>query len=391
MRALSLLPLWAAACIADSAPAPTWEGDVSARLARSCLPCHATGDEHRPALGTPALARAEAARMLAAVESGAMPPGGIDRSGACGTFVGPAPFTDEDAAVLRAWVEAGAHVEDGAPPPPDPPMDAGPRFDRSVDLLLPVSPEPDDAHRCFLVDAAEIDAPTHLAGVSVPSAGPLHHAMVFALPPASEPAVQALDDAEPGPGWSCPATPLGGSTLLYAWVPGSATTGYPDGAGAAVPAGPLVVQLHEHGPSDALAVGLSLLLVDEVEHTVAPYPAAASGFVLPAGEERVELERSFPLASPTDVQVLGVMPHLHQAGRSASLHAEGGPCLVDAPGFDFGWQQIAFYEEPLPLPAGAPLTLSCAWDTRGRTGPIPWGESSDDEMCTVFLFLTADR
>src|SRR5687768_9993358 len=111
MRALAAT--LALVCIATScAPAVhdvTW-GDVAPRLAASCVAGHASSR-------TVAGARAEAHAMLAMVEAGLMPPPGVDRSGACGSFAGRAPFTDDDEATLRAWIEGG--LRDG--PAPDAP------------------------------------------------------------------------------------------------------------------------------------------------------------------------------------------------------------------------------------------------------------------------------
>ena len=84
------------------------------------------------------------------------------------------------------------------------------------------------------------------------------------------------------------------------------------------------------------------------------------------------------------------MPHLHRAGRSVSLQAEPARCLVSAPRYDFDFQRVAFYREPFSLRGGTPLQLECVYDTRDRTRPTSFGETSDDEMCTVFLFVTDD-
>jgi hypothetical protein len=154
--------------------------------------------------------------------------------------------------------------------------------------------------------------------------------------------------------------------------------------------GDVVVQLHEHGAIGDGTVRLSLLLDDVAEH-VRVVPIALSGFSLPPGASDVEL--SADVVFPGDAsQVLGVMPHLHRAGRSALLTEnadEHDGCLVDAPHFDFAFQEVAFYETPIKLGAGERLRLRCAWNTDGRTAPTTWGESSDDEMCTVFLFTTS--
>lgn len=387
---LALGPL-AAACLGapePTSPAPTYGADVAPLLARSCLPCHAGAEE---AAGAPALDTLEEARrhgeaMVFAVDGGLMPPGGIDRGGACQTFLGPQPFRAEDAEVLRAWVEGGMPAGE-APAPADAGAAPSVRADRIVEAALPLSPFAADEHRCFLVDLGP-DAPGFLAGIRIDGGGVVHHAMVFAPPEPSAGAARALDAADAEPGWSCPGAPLGAGSLLATWVPGQHEAAFPDGAAAPLAPGPLLVQLHQHGASGVADARVSLLLVDDAPRSVRTVPVAVTDFLLPPGEADVAVVRTVPLPLDGEVLVLGVMPHLHGAGRAASLAVEGGPCLVDAPRFDFAWQELAFYEFPVPLAAGARATLSCRWDTRGRSTPTAWGESSDDEMCTVFLFVT---
>jgi hypothetical protein len=82
-------------------------------------------------------------------------------------------------------------------------------------------------------------------------------------------------------------------------------------------------------------------------------------------------------------EVYGVFPHMHARGVRLVLRAD--QCLVDAPEWDAGWQEVAFYEEPVAVAAGTRLELSCTFDTRGAAGTTVWGERREDEMCMVFL------
>ena len=78
------------------------------------------------------------------------------------------------------------------------------------------------------------------------------------------------------------------------------------------------------------------------------------------------------------------MPHLHSRGRSLTLSTEEG-CLVDAPRWDYRWQELASFTAPVALRSGEPLTLTCTFSTLDATTLTVWGESADDEMCMVFL------
>ncbi len=402
--ALSALP-GGFACVGGgsagtSGAMPTYAEDVAPRLARSCVPCHAGETSGGP----PALTSLDDARrhgqaMVLAVEAGLMPPGGIDRSGACQTFLGPAPFLDEDAQVLRAWLDAGMPAGPAAPPPEPPAPGPNVRADRTVQVTLPLSPLANDAHRCFLVPAADLnlgDADLnlgevgHLAGLRVEGGGIVHHVMVFGAADSSGAVARGQDGVDGEPGWACPGVPVGAGALVATWVPGQGVAAFPDEAAAVLPPGPLIVQVHQHGaaPVPVPEAKVSLFLVDHARWPVRTVPVAATDFSLPPGQDDVGIERTMPLPFDHDVLVVGVMPHLHGAGRAASSTLDGGDCLVDAPRFDFGFQELAFYETPVRVAAGARALLSCRWDTRGRSSPTTWGESSDDEMCTVFLFVT---
>jgi hypothetical protein len=80
-------------------------------------------------------------------------------------------------------------------------------------------------------------------------------------------------------------------------------------------------------------------------------------------------------------------------GRHAHLEATapGGAtsCLIDIPSWNFHWQQFYFYtgQSGISLAAGTQLTYSCTWDNPGAS-PVSFGESTSDEMCLTYLYVT---
>ena len=92
-----------------------------------------------------------------------------------------------------------------------------------------------------------------------------------------------------------------------------------------------------------------------------------------------------------DLDVFGVFPHMHIAGRGLRIVAfdrgqtEPPTCLVQARRWDYDWQELALYDEALALQDGATLDLTCSFSTLDRTETTPWGEDTLDEMCMVFL------
>lgn len=362
----------AAAC--DTGPRDdvvTW-ADVRPLLENSCLECHAA------TFGTVEGARDNAHAMLAMVEAQLMPPGGIDRSGACNEFTGPRPMRDDEIDVLRAWIDGGLV---GAQ------VSAARRDARStlegatVTASLPLDDSDDEVQRCFAVAVGASGG--FLTSVRMVAPRVAHHAMVFTvddaatLPPSGEP-------------WICEGVPHASSgesaSLAFAWTPGRDVVSLPAGLGVALTSR-VIVQLHEYGAlavDDARTAELTLGVTDEVEHALAIVPVAHAGFALAPGEANAQITRTVELPAG---EIVGVMPHLHVAGRALSLSTAADQCIVSAPRYDFAFQEVAFFAQPLHVDEGATGTLTCTWDTSDRIMPTRWGEGSLDEMCTAFLFV----
>jgi len=85
------------------------------------------------------------------------------------------------------------------------------------------------------------------------------------------------------------------------------------------------------------------------------------------------------------------MPHMHVIGRTlrTTLKQQGAEeCVTDVDRWNFHWQDMWWYETPIDVAAGSTLSISCDFDTRGRTMPTTWGDGTNDEMCTNILYAT---
>lgn len=360
-------------------PADAGWDDVAPILARSCLPCHADGGAAGLPLVDPDAASLLAAQIVAEVDAGRMPPGSLDRTGACGDFVGPAPVDAIDRALLRAWLAAGA--------PPGLDAVRSPAPDALVAdavVELPISGR--ETHRCHLVEPGPDPGFLTALRVEATPVGALHHAMLFDLATPSDLArAHALDALDADAGWDCFGGPgVPDAPLLAVWTPGDPVLRMPNGAGVPM-SGPMVVQLHTAAtPAEAR---LGLAVAPAVDAPLAWVPVAAPDLALPPGEPEVTWTETVRLAAP-DLVVHGVFPHLHTRGLALRLSAPDA-CLAHTEGWDYGWQEVAFYAAPRPLASGTPLTLSCTFSTEDAAGPTTWGEGVDDEMCMVFLLSSA--
>jgi hypothetical protein len=209
-----------------------------------------------------------------------------------------------------------------------------------------------------------------------------------------------MDDLEEGPGYTCFGSPGAPATILAAWAPGGGATQYPDHLGIeVVPGRPLIVQMH-YNTVGSLQPGEDRTEIDLQVQKDGISPAAFTQFLdldmsLPPGDPNAEEVFAATLASKTQmsgpVQVYGVFPHMHELGRTQRLtvsSAEGQEsCVVDVPRWDFHWQRMYFFEEPLTIDAADEFKVRCGFDTTSRSEITKWGEGTQDEMCVMGLFI----
>lgn len=96
------------------------------------------------------------------------------------------------------------------------------------------------------------------------------------------------------------------------------------------------------------------------------------------------------LRIPTDVQILGFLPHMHLRGRAARyelVNSGGTEVLLDVPRYDFNWQLCYRLAEPRRLSAGDTIRYTSWYDNSADnpanpdpTRTVGWGQQTDDEM-----------
>jgi hypothetical protein len=114
---------------------------------------------------------------------------------------------------------------------------------------------------------------------------------------------------------------------------------------------------------------------------------------LEPGRQLVESTATQPLSRPASFKVHGAMPHMHTLGRTLRVEAETNGqsrCLVNVDRWDFHWQNAWWYDAPLALEGVSALSIRCGFDTRSRNEIVTWGESTSDEMCISYFYITAE-
>ncbi|MFO0761819.1 MAG: hypothetical protein U0359_35590 [Byssovorax sp.] len=380
---------------------PTYAEDIAPIVMKNCVTCHQPGGIAPFSLLTYAEVSAAAGSIKQQTATRAMPPFNPDNSGDCNTFEDARWLTDEEIALIGAWVDAGAPEgdPDKAPPPPDPPAGLE---DKSVTLDMGVSYLPDaslsDEYRCFIVDPG-LDHDRFLTGYEVKpgDARVVHHLILFSLD-SDEAEKQAadLDTADKKDGYQCFGGPgVLDSRFLVGWAPGGGPTHYAKDTGIRLNAGrKLVMQVHYNLANGSYPdrTTMDLALADSVAKEATITRVSAKNIVLPPGESLVEASGALTIpAAAGKVTVWGVAPHMHTRGKTMDVsYSKDGKttCVVKVPRWDFHWQSFARYTTPLVAEGGGKLDITCGYDTSKETKTITSGEGTEDEMCINFLYVT---
>jgi mono/diheme cytochrome c family protein len=401
-----------------------YHDDVRPILAQHCVACHSEGAVGPFELDDYDEARAWGPALLESVESRTMPPFSMNNDGSCNTFHDARWLDDDEIDTLAAWALADYPEGDASLPAPAAPALA--TLDGSVATLSLPEYEPAVAeghtedYRCFLVEL-DLDAPAYVTGFDVLPGDPrlVHHVLGFRVDPGflgNAAQMQALDDLDPDvPGWECygaAGEDVFPGGVPVTWAPGAGATSYPEGVGVRFePGDVLVVQMHydlaHGGGHDATRVQLEL--ADSVEREALQllwdpflFTTQFGGEVpeLPPGQEiatytwddSIRQMLSFAVGDPDfeRVEILGIIPHMHQRGLRMSVELQtqaGTQCGADLDRWDFDWQRTYFYEQPLSASIDDVMKVTCEWTTLDDEVPVRPGFGTADEMCLVGLML----
>ncbi|KYF99052.1 monooxygenase [Sorangium cellulosum] len=402
------------------AAAASYYRDVKPIFDARCAGCHSAGGVAPFSLEGPDAAVPWAPLIKRAVVERTMPPWPAD--GACADYVGDRSLSEQQIQTIAAWVDGGAAV--GDPAEEGPPLDrpSSPeleRVDRTLEMPVEYTPQagPDD-YRCFVIDWPEESA-RYVTGFGVRPGEEriVHHVIAFIAAPEMVADVEALDAADPGPGYPCFGGPGIRPRWLGGWVPGGGSLTFPAGTGTRIePGSKLVVQVHYNTLTagklpDRSAIDVMLESSVDREGSTQPWtnPAWLTGdaMTIPAFEADVvhrwgaQPTRALAGGAPIELHIAGL--HMHTLGKRARLEIEradgSSECVLDIPRWDFHWQGSYTLAQPKVLRPGDTLSLECHWDNTPENQPIidgkprvpgdvVWGEGTNDEMCLGTFYMT---
>jgi len=370
----------------------TFTGQIAGVLERNCVECHRAGEIGPFALTDYDEIVGWAETLVEVVDAGIMPPWfSADEPG---KFLSERRMSQEDADLLRRWVEAGSPLgeEDQLRQLEPPARDVA---DFHPDLVYPMAHEPFEVPAEGVVDYQyyAIDPGwTEDMWVSRVDAIPgdrsvVHHILVFMQRPGVD--YEAIYPGE----------------LIGGYVPGRETTAQAEGMGFRIPAGSKIIFQMHYTPSGKPATDLShvaftLCDEDETEYEVSARRAINVMFQIPPETSDYQATASYYFKR--DAVLMRMTPHMHVRGKSfryEALYPNGtSEVLLDVPRWDFNWQMEYILAEPKQMPAGTEIRCTATFDNsesnRGNPDPSQWvtfGEQTWDEMLIGFFVAAEPR
>ncbi|HEU4368479.1 MAG TPA: hypothetical protein VFV05_09675 [Methylomirabilota bacterium] len=244
---LTLAIVLGAGVAATGTPPVTFSDQIVRIFQAHCQTCHRPGEIAPFSLTTYADAYAQRRKIRHATQTRKMPP--WKPVPGFGDFLEPRRLSEAEIALIDRWVAAGAPEGDPGTLPPSREFPETWRLG-APDLVLdtgvdfPVTTREHDLYRCFTIPTSFAEDRWVSAVEYIPGNRRVVHHLLTYVDTSGRSAV--LDDAEPGPGYTCfggPGfLPTGG---LGGWAPGAGPHVMPDGVGMLLPAGArVVVQVH---------------------------------------------------------------------------------------------------------------------------------------------------
>ena len=398
-------------------PAPTWFKDIQPLVHDHCQQCHRPNDIAPFALLTYDDAVAYSDDIRVQVASKAMPPW-KPRPG-YGDFKDNYGLTDDQRAMLLAWIDNGVpqgDPNDAAPvdPPSTSPWQLGtPDLTLTAPAFTP--PHVTDTYRCFSLDPGFDTAHYINASQMIPGdAQEVHHIILY-LDQNGDSA--KLDGQDGQPGYTCFGGPgVSGfsgnsfnlSGFLGAWVPGMRIRRLDDGIGMLIPAkSRIVMQVHYHPGGrpdlDQTQAGFYFMPAENVKHRLLTLPVVNTSFNIPADANSYTVKASLSVPFFLSGKAVLVMPHMHLLGRTIQLEVDNPDKtvtpMVAIDDWDFNWQNSYTFTNQLPIVGGSVIRLTSVYDNSDGNPknpnnpivPVRWGEGTNDEMCLAFVGVILDN
>ena len=362
----------------------TFTRDVAPILYNRCVECHRAGEIAPMALITYNETRPWAKSIKQKVVDRSMPPWLASPENT--HFKNNRRLSQKEIDTITAWVDAGAPKGDDADLPVPPKFEEGWAIGKPdaiiyLDQEMAVPAEGVIPYKYLTVQTNfNEDKWVQAAEIRAGNRKVVHHVIVFVQEPGAK-----NDQAVEGRGSR--------GVKLCGFAPGEQPKVFPPGTGRLIKKGSkLTFQMHYtpngEATTDRSYIGL-VFSKTPVQKIALTGTATNARFVIPPGDGNYEVRSSW--TAPDDVRIIDLMPHMHVRGKDftyTAVYPDGrSEVVLQIPKYDFNWQLLYQFKDPLFLPKGARLDCVAHFDNSARnkynpdpTREVRWGDQTWEEM-----------
>jgi mono/diheme cytochrome c family protein len=396
--------LFASLAANDAHAQPTYSEHIAPILHQNCASCHRPGEAAPFSLLTFDDARRRAKTINRVVGERFMPP--WKPVPGHGDFQGERRLSEEQIALIDAWVTAGAPEGDPSLAPEPPEFVVGwqlgePDLVLEMEEAAEIPAEGRDIYRYFALPM-NLKEDKWVRAIEVrPSArSVVHHALFFL--DTSGRAVKMQNEDTKAPGFNGRGFNRGKS--LGGWAVGGMPLELDDDYALPMPKGSdFVLQTHFHpsGKKESEKTRIGIYFAGKapekrlLEFQVPPNFGSRAGLLIEGGDSDYTLKDH--LIVPEDLDLVTVWGHAHQIctdmQATATLPDGKKIPLFKIDDWDFDWQGQYAYKEPVHLPKGTRIDTEIHYDNSDANPNNPnhpphlirWGEQSFDEMGSLIF------
>jgi tetratricopeptide (TPR) repeat protein len=384
----------------------TFNQDVAPIVFSQCAPCHRPGEAAPFSLLSYHDAKIRAQQIAAVTRSRYMPPW-LPEPG-YGDFAESRRLSEGQIAIIQRWADQGAPEGDPKFLPPTPHFTEGWQLG-PPDLVLTMPPytlsaDGTDVFRNFVIPVP-VTGTTYIKAFEIRPGNKrvVHHANMLVNHTGYSRRLEGRD----GKPWLFDGMSLEvesdvfdpDSHFLF-WKPGTVPAVEPKGLAWTVDKGTyLILNMHlqPSGKPELIQpkVGLYFTRQEPSKHPMLIQLENDAALDIPPGDKDFAVTDEFRL--PMDVDVLGVYPHAHYLGKDlrayATLPNGTKKWLIWIKHWDFNWQAVYRYSEPIVLPKGTVIMMRYSYDNSSENIANPnypvkrirAGNNASDEMSHLWL------
>ncbi len=388
----------------------TWASDIAPILYNNCTSCHHTGGMAPNSLMTYSETFNWRFMIQSYVNNGSMPPWPPNANYT--HLAGERRLSDGDKQKISNWVLGGAPEGNPASAPTMPTYATNGSQLSTINYSAKM---PDynvnttsDLYRCFVINTNFAnDVFANEIEIKPGNTSIVHHVLIYED---TANVIKIKDSADVGAGYtSFFGTGNTDSRLVGEWVPGTSPIKFPAGMGIRLKKNTrLILQIHYPAGTfnklDSTRVNIKYSTPNPREVYFLPFITETNlkngPLVIPPNVIKTFTASATP-AIPIDFSLLAVGPHMHLIGKNMRVFVKP-PLnadtikLIDIPKWDFRWQGVYNFRNPIRIPATSTIITTSAYDNTAANPANPnnppqqvvQGESTTNEMMMVFFAFT---